>query len=110
MLLSSEPSELPAISSWLFAGSTANPKIAECPWCGSGFKAYREALAAMKPEHPRRARTVESLLTALQTNKSYKDCVEVAIAEAPKLPRGPSYVNSIYLGLSCQQEADAKEP
>ena len=72
--------------------------------------AYREALAAMKADHPRRARTVESLLTALSSNKSLKDCVEVALAEAPKVDRGPSYVNAVYLGLSCQQEADPKEP
>jgi tetratricopeptide (TPR) repeat protein len=72
--------------------------------------AYKEAVTSMKPDHPRRARAVESWLTALQTNKAFKECVEVAIAEAPKLPRGPSYVNSIYLGLSCQQDADAKEP
>src|SRR3981081_4170090 len=39
VLLRNEPSELPAMSSWLFTGSTASPKIAECPWRGSGFKA-----------------------------------------------------------------------
>jgi thiol-disulfide isomerase/thioredoxin len=72
--------------------------------------AYKAAVAAMKPDHPRRPRAIESWLTALSGNKAFKECVDVAIAEAPKLPRGPSYVNAVYLGLSCQQEADAKEP
>ena len=39
MLLSKEPSELLATSTWLFAGSTASAKIAERPWWGSGFNA-----------------------------------------------------------------------
>ncbi len=72
--------------------------------------AYKEALALMKADHPRRPRTVESLLTALSQNNAHKDCVDLALAEAPKLPRGPSYVNAVYLGLSCQASADAKEP
>jgi len=32
VLLTREPSELPAINAWLFAGSTASAKIAERPW------------------------------------------------------------------------------
>ena len=64
----------------------------------------------MKPDHPRRPRTIESLLIALSGADAFKDCVELTLAEAPKLPRGPSYVNAVYLGLSCQSEADAKEP
>ncbi len=71
---------------------------------------YRAAVTAMKAEHPRRARAIESLLTALSQNRAHKDCVDVAISEAPKLPRGASYLNSIYLGLSCQAAADAKAP
>ncbi len=73
-------------------------------------EAYKQAVASMKPDHPRRARAVESWLTALGSTQALKQCVDVALAEAPKLPRGPSYVNAVYLGLSCQQEADAKEP
>jgi len=72
--------------------------------------AYRDALKLMKEDHPRRARTVESLLTVLSQSKASKDCVDVTLAEAPKLPRGPSYLNAVYLGLSCQASADAKEP
>ena len=72
--------------------------------------AYREALAAMKADHPRRPRALESLLIALNQNRALKDCVDMAISEAPRLAKGPSYVNSIYLGLSCQTSADPKEP
>lgn len=71
---------------------------------------YKEALAVMKPDHPRRPRTVESLLNSLYADKAFKDCVDLTIAEAPKLPKGPSFVNAVYLGLSCQQSADPKEP
>ncbi|MBS1153264.1 MAG: hypothetical protein H6Q89_4962, partial [Myxococcaceae bacterium] len=39
-----------------------------------------------------------------------KDCVDLALAEAPKFPRGPSFLNAVYLGLSCQASAEAKEP
>jgi thioredoxin-like negative regulator of GroEL len=70
--------------------------------------AYREALAAMKPEHPRRARAVESLITALSASVP-KDCAQTALAEAPTLPRGPSFLNVVYLGLDCRSEADPQE-
>ncbi len=72
--------------------------------------AYRAAFEAMKPGQPRNARTIESLLTALNQNKEYKSCVDLALAQAPQLPRGPSFVNALYLGLSCQASADNKEP
>lgn len=72
--------------------------------------AYKDALAGMKPDHPRRARTVESLLSAQYAEKAFKDCVDLAIAEVPKIAKGPSFLNAAYLGLSCQQSADPKEP
>lgn len=72
--------------------------------------AYKEALAEMKPDHPRRPRTVESLLNALYGDRANKECVDLGIAEIPKLPKGPSFLNAVYLALSCQQAADAKDP
>lgn len=76
----------------------------------AAITAYREALKLMKDDHPRRARTVESLLTVLSQNRSNKECVDATLAEAPKMAKGPSYLNTVYLGLSCQSAADAKEP
>lgn len=63
--------------------------------------AYREALASMPPEHPRRPRCVESLLNALYSSHQYADCSKTAAAEAPSLPKGPSFVNSVVWGLTC---------
>lgn len=74
------------------------------------ISAYKDALAGMKADHPRRARTLESLLSALWGEKAFKDCVDLAIAEVPKLEKGPSFVNATYLGIACQQGADPKEP
>ena len=51
-VLSSVPSELPAITTWLFAGSTARAKIAERPWCGSGLRAAQVEGAGASAETP----------------------------------------------------------
>src|SRR6202521_944375 len=51
-VLSSVPSELPAITTWLFAGSTARAKIAERPWCGSGLSAAQVEGAGASAETP----------------------------------------------------------
>src|ERR1700674_6062421 len=52
LLLSRVPSELPAITTWLFAGSTAMAKIAERPWCGSGLSAAQVEGAGTTAETP----------------------------------------------------------
>jgi tetratricopeptide (TPR) repeat protein len=72
--------------------------------------AYGEALAAMPVNHPRYARTVEALLTALSASGANKQCVELALDEVPRLPRGPSYANATYLGFTCLVALDTKDP
>src|ERR1700681_4458082 len=52
LLLSRVPSELPAITTWLFAGSTARAKIAERPWWGRGFRATHVDGAGASAETP----------------------------------------------------------
>jgi tetratricopeptide (TPR) repeat protein len=72
--------------------------------------AYTEALAAMPANHPRRSRTVESLLTALAADGANKECVRLALDEVPRLPRGPSYAAATYLGFTCLVALDPKDP
>src|SRR5512137_1977759 len=58
---------------------------------GKGTEAialWEKALAAGGPGWPRRARTLESLVMGLQSAGQARRCAEVALAEAPTLPRG----------------------
>ncbi len=66
--------------------------------------AYRAAFDAMPKDHPRRARGLESLINALYASRQLKECAQLAVAEAPALPRGPAFVNTVSLGLACASE------
>jgi tetratricopeptide (TPR) repeat protein len=63
--------------------------------------AYRDALSRGGAAWPRRARTVESLVMLLSLRGSKERCAETARAEAPSLPRGPSFANVVANGLAC---------
>lgn len=69
-------------------------------------QAYREALAAALAGWPGRPRAVESLLMSLHGAQQYEACARAATAEAPSLPRGPSFANAVALGLSCALSED----
>jgi thioredoxin-like negative regulator of GroEL len=76
--------------------------------------AYRAAFEALPKDHPRRGRALESLLNAQYRAKQYDACTDAALANAPAMPRGPSFVNVVSLGLSCAMESkrglDVLEP
>jgi thioredoxin-like negative regulator of GroEL len=63
--------------------------------------AYLNAFNAMPKEHPRRGRALESLLNAQYRARQYTACADVAVQNVGALPRGPSFVNAVDLGLSC---------
>src|SRR5437660_1688615 len=60
-------------------------------------EAYRLAFEAMPKEHPRRGRALESWLNAQYSAHQYEPCADAAAANAPGLPRGPSFVNVVAL-------------
>jgi thioredoxin-like negative regulator of GroEL len=76
--------------------------------------AYGAAFAALPKDHPRRWRTLESWLDAQYRAKQFDACTDAALANAPAMPRGPSFVNVVSLGLSCAMETkrglDVLEP
>jgi tetratricopeptide (TPR) repeat protein len=67
---------------------------------------WEKALAAGGPRWPRRARTLESLVSGLRSTGKRERCAEVALAEAPGLPRGQSFANLASMGLSCANDSD----
>jgi tetratricopeptide (TPR) repeat protein len=67
--------------------------------------AYLNAFQAMPKDHPRRARALESLLNAQYLAQQYPACAQTAVENAAGLPRGPSFVNVVALGLSCATES-----
>jgi hypothetical protein len=71
---------------------------------------YREALRLGGPDWPRRARTLESLVFALQGAGDQEACARLAREEAPGMARGPSFANVTAGGLSCAMSADPKAP
>ena len=67
---------------------------------------YRSSLAKMDSSNPQQhARAVESLLNALYSGKQFEACAQVAASETPGLPKGPSFLNAIVLGLGCADNA-----
>ena len=76
----------------------------------AAVKSFHAALDKGGPQWPRRARATESLLDTLYTAKNWPDCAKTAVSDAPKLPKGPSYLNAVNWGLSCATHADEKAP
>jgi thiol-disulfide isomerase/thioredoxin len=57
------------------------------------------------PEWPRRGRALESLTTALYGLADHERCAQAARVHAPGLQRGPSFANSVAMGLACAGSA-----
>jgi len=72
--------------------------------------AYQAAVAALPDGHPRKPRAIESLINAAYGAHSWQQCAQLGVEHAPKQPRGPSFVNTIALSLSCATMAEEKEP
>lgn len=72
--------------------------------------AYQAAVRALPEGHPRRPRAIESLINAAYGTKQYSLCAATGVERAPKLPRGPSFANTVALSLSCAAMADPAEP
>ncbi len=72
--------------------------------------AYQAAVAALPLEHPRRPRAIESLINAAYGGRSYAQCAQLGVEHAASQPRGPSFVNTVALSLSCATMLDEKEP
>ena len=66
---------------------------------------YRAILAAASPRL--RPRVVEGLTNALSDAGEHLECLELARAEAPRLPRGASLATVVATGLSCAGELPA---
>ncbi len=73
-------------------------------------KLFREALEKAPAEWPRRARAVESLVTALQGAGDSEACARAALREGASLPRGSSFANAVATGLACALSAPPKAP
>jgi tetratricopeptide (TPR) repeat protein len=71
---------------------------------------YRLALAKAPPGWPRYARTVESLLFALQRVKDFRGCAETARQAYPKLRETVSSANVAGTGLDCALSMEAEDP
>jgi tetratricopeptide (TPR) repeat protein len=67
--------------------------------------AFKQALAKGGPSWSRRPRVVESLVLAQQATRRYEECAWLARQEAPTIPRGPSFANTVAIGLSCAVSA-----
>lgn len=67
----------------------------------AGYDAARKAAAPGSAAH---ARATDALVTALQDEDPSR-CVEVAEAEAARLPKGTNAVNVVVMGLSCVEKA-----
>ena len=67
---------------------------------------YQAALEKGQAGWSRRPRAVERLVMAQLESGSLEDCARVALAQAPSLPRGPSFANAVGTGLSCAQAAE----
>ncbi len=66
---------------------------------------YEQVLHLCSPDWPGRSRVVESLVTALEAAGDGEACARVALREAHSLPPGPSYANTVALGLYCALSA-----
>ena len=72
--------------------------------------AYQAAVAALPADHPRRPRAIESLINAAYGSRNLQQCAQLGVEHAAKQPRGPSFVNTLALSLSCASMAEASEP
>jgi tetratricopeptide (TPR) repeat protein len=63
--------------------------------------AYHKALAALRPDAPSYARTVESLLFALSASGQHEPCAAAALDAFTKLEATPSAANVAATGLDC---------
>jgi tetratricopeptide (TPR) repeat protein len=72
--------------------------------------AYRTAVDAGGPAWPSRPRALESLVNALSATEQIEACATLAQAEAPGLPRGPSFANVAAIGLDCADQAPKDSP
>jgi len=75
---------------------------------GEAAEAYREALTQAPPEWPGYARTVESLLFALQASHQREPCAKTAREAFAKLARTSSAANVAASGLDCALELPAE--
>jgi tetratricopeptide (TPR) repeat protein len=64
-------------------------------------EAYEAALKSAPATWPRRGRTIESLVMALNFERDRERCVRVAMEHAPKMERNTSFANTVYFGLNC---------
>jgi len=71
-------------------------------------KFYEQALQAGGPDWPRRTRTIESLIMALDFSRQPAECAETAVREAPGMKRDRSFVNAVYFGLECAKPGSAE--
>ncbi|HEY3444878.1 MAG TPA: tetratricopeptide repeat protein [Myxococcales bacterium] len=62
---------------------------------------FRSALKAGGLAWPARARGIESLVLAALDQGDLRACAATAVAEAPAMPRGASFANTVGTGLSC---------
>jgi tetratricopeptide (TPR) repeat protein len=63
---------------------------------------YRQAIEADGSNWPKRARIIESLVTAESFAPNHQaQCVEVALRETPTMARDRSFVNTVGVGLQC---------
>jgi thiol-disulfide isomerase/thioredoxin len=65
-------------------------------------RGYRDVLGAK--DFPERARAVEALVGLLASKKDYAACVELALAEAPRIAAGTSRATLLVTGLSCARD------
>ncbi|MBL8952169.1 MAG: thioredoxin family protein [Myxococcaceae bacterium] len=72
--------------------------------------AYQAAVSALPEGHPRRPRAIESLINAAYGARDVQQCAQLGVEHAAKQPRGPSFVNTVALSLSCASMAEASEP
>ncbi len=71
---------------------------------------YKKSLGAAPPGWKRRASVVEALSMRLNELKEHAACVDLAVAEVPKLPRGTSLTNVLQNGLMSAYSLPAGAP
>jgi tetratricopeptide (TPR) repeat protein len=71
---------------------------------------YRKALELGGESWPRRARTVESLVLALDRAGEKEACAHAAWEHAREIVLGPSFANTVLMGLNCAVYAPKEAP
>ncbi|MET0406307.1 MAG: thioredoxin family protein, partial [Cystobacter sp.] len=69
-----------------------------------------QALAEAPADWSRRARALESLLSAQYGAKRHEACARTALAELPRVPPSASWANATAMGLSCALQVPAETP